>query len=167
MDLYLLRHAIAEERGKATVTTDAERPLTTEGRKKLREIAAGMAREGCLPAVILASPYVRARDTALLVAEVQGGGVEVVLSAALAPGAPPERLLAELNQKHAAARVILLVGHEPDLGELVASLITGRESAGIRIKKGGLAKLQVETPVTPGGATLEWLLTPRQLRARA
>ena len=60
--LYLVRHGIAEE--PTLQTNDAERPLTPDGRKRMKEAAQGFAAISTLPTLILSSPLVRARETA-------------------------------------------------------------------------------------------------------
>ena len=58
---------------------------------------------------------------------------------------------------------VLLVGHEPDLGQLASLLLTGGDALGMQFKKGGVARLSMETLRAGRCATLEWLLTSRQL----
>ena len=58
-----------------------------------------------------------------------------------------------------------MVGHEPDLSELVSLLLTARaDAAAIHMKKGGVACLLLEGGVRPGSAQLRWLVTPKILR---
>ena len=59
----------------------------------------------------------------------------------------------------------MLVGHEPDLSQFVSLLITGSTDAAIELKKGGLCKLTTEQLTFGQCATLNWLLTPKQLRS--
>ena len=164
MDIYILRHAVAEARTKANVGQDASRVLTGDGARKMRQIASGILRQGWVFDAILSSPYTRARETAMIVAEALKCEQSVTLSAALAPDAPPSRLWEEINRAPAGCRSVLLVGHEPDLTQLISLLLVGKPGVGLQLKKGGMAKLAVGMPLQPGGATLEWLLTPRQLR---
>ena len=70
MNLYLLRHGIAAERGAGQSAGDADRPLTTKGRRKLRRAAAAMRTMQLSFDVILSSPLVRARQTAELIASI-------------------------------------------------------------------------------------------------
>jgi phosphohistidine phosphatase len=58
---------------------------------------------------------------------------------------------------------VLLVGHEPGLSQLISLLVAGEAGVSILLKKGSLCKLSVES-LKPGRcATLEWLLTPKQM----
>lgn len=101
---------------------------------------------------IVASPLVRARETAAIVAEVLGGPA-VEESETLAPGASPETSRGLLV---GAPPSLLLVGHEPHLSTFIGYLTGGA----VRMKKGSLAKVSPD----PQGGTLCWLLTSRQLR---
>ena len=70
MKLYILRHGIAVEPGTPGYETDADRPLTSEGERKMRQIAGAMEALELSFDLILSSPYLRARQTAEIVAEV-------------------------------------------------------------------------------------------------
>ena len=82
--LYLVRLAIAEERGAAW-PDDAKRPLTADGAKRWRREAAGLAALDARPDLILTSPYARARQTADLLAAACAKKPKVVELAALQP----------------------------------------------------------------------------------
>jgi phosphohistidine phosphatase len=88
----------------------------------------------------------------------------VVVTKNLAPGASKRDLIRQLNNVAPRATDVLLVGHEPDLSELIGLLCTGDTAASIGLKKGGLAKLKSANLRHARCATLEWLLTPKQLR---
>jgi phosphohistidine phosphatase len=158
MRLYVLRHAIAEERGTGGYA-DEDRPLTKDGVRKMRAAARGMRAMDLEFDRILSSPYLRARQTADIVASVFSGKVEIW-----------ESLKAEVRPQSAVAALakvaedrILIVGHQPHLGSLVSLLIAGADVQ-INLKKGGLCLLTMEA-IRPGPcATLEWLLAPSQLR---
>jgi len=162
--LYILRHAIAEERDAARYPDDALRPLTDRGAKKMREIAGGMRAMGLDFTVILSSPFLRARQTADIVAREFKARDRLALSVHLEPGGDPARVLREVESASKSAPSILLVGHEPALSALISTLLAGHDAASVTLKKGGLCSLSLS--FTPGSihATLEWLLTPWQLR---
>lgn len=164
MELYLLRHAIAVDRGTPGYNKDSQRPLTPEGEKKMWRIAESMKALDLSFDLILSSPYVRARQTADIVAEVFQAQDRLELSTALTPEGDPEELIAELTRHDRAPDSILLVGHEPYLSGLMSRLLVGDESLSLVMKKGGLGKLTVKALKYGRCATLEWLLTPRQLR---
>src|SRR5690606_29475003 len=103
-------------------------------------------------------------ETAELVAKVHGTSERLEEVEELAQGLGPEALLRRLRGEHAEREALLLVGHEPDLGELVSRLSTGaNDGLSIALKKGGLVKLTVESLAPSARATLDWVLTPRQL----
>lgn len=162
--LYMLRHAIAEEREAARYLDDALRPLTGRGAEKMREIAAGMRALGLDITVIISSPFLRARQTADIVARQFKLSDRLVLSVHLEPGGDRTSLIRELESASKNAPGILLVGHEPDLSALISTLLAGHDAAEITLKKGGLCSLTLDFAPGPPHATLEWLLTPRQLR---
>ncbi len=159
-ELYLIRHAIAEERGDKWPDDD-KRPLSLEGTARMRKAANGLVRAGVALDVVLTSPLVRARQTAEIVAGAFTPRPPIVTADPLAPGGSYAGVLAEL-EKQGRRRRLALVGHEPDLGDLAAKL------AGIRqplpFKKGAVCRIDVDAlpPQRPG--TLVWLITPGILR---
>lgn len=160
--LYLVRHAIAEDRGDKW-PDDSQRPLTTEGIRKWRRASAGLAALDARPDVILTSPFVRARQTADYLAAAWPKHPKVVEIDALKAGGRPRDVLRALEPfaKHAS---LALVGHEPGLGEL-AALLVGFKTAQ-EFRKGGVARIDVAIlPPPAGSGTLEWWLTPRILRS--
>ena len=165
MELYLMRHGIAADRADGRWSRDSERPLTEEGIAKMREIAKGLSAAGVAFDTIISSPLVRARETAGIVARVQGSAVEVEETAALAAGATsPAAVYAAIGKGSKDAR-ILLVGHEPDLGLLAAALLGLPAASAIPFKKGGALRIDVGgmPPQEPG--VLVWMLTPRLARS--
>jgi phosphohistidine phosphatase len=164
MQIVLVRHAIAEEREAwaETGASDEQRPLTPEGIKKMKKGAKGLMELVPQVAAIATSPLRRAWQTAEIIANHYHGRSADVLPA-LAPNGKREDVLAWINQFEGGT--IVLVGHEPDLGELAGWLIARRPEAGIRFKKGGAALLEFGVERDAGSATLNWLLTNGHLRA--
>ncbi len=111
--------------------------------------------------VVLTSPLVRARQTAAILAEGLDVRPEVVTCAALAPGVTP-RVSLEVVGRMTTPRRFALVGHEPGLGRLVASLIGGRRP--IAFRKGGACRVDVSLWGERPAGTLVWFLPPRLLR---
>src|SRR5512138_1330454 len=97
-ELYLVRHAIAEERGDAW-PDDTKRPLTADGASRMRKAARGLSRMDVTLDVILSSPLVRARQTAEILAASLSPHPSIVNVDSLAPGAPYTALAADL-EKH-------------------------------------------------------------------
>jgi phosphohistidine phosphatase len=165
MNLYLLRHAIAADRVAAVGSSDALRPLTREGIQKLRKVTRAMKAMEMTFDAILTSPYVRALQTAQQVAaDLRYPGV-LHKAGALQPGGRPADLVRFIRSIKSSSQNILLVGHEPDLGELTALLVFGKAMGGIAFKKAGLCKLEIAQLRAGRCAILEWLLTPKQLAA--
>jgi len=161
MELYFLRHATAVDRGTPRYDDDSQRPLTADGRKQMGRAAKGMKALGLKFDLILSSPYVRAADTAQIVASHLDE--EVTFTDFLIPDGNPLELIREISD--AGVQRVLLVGHEPDLSGLISILISGGSDAAIELKKGGLCRLTTEKLIFGECATLNWLLTPKQLRA--
>jgi phosphohistidine phosphatase len=162
-ELYIMRHGIAVVRGASSITDDAKRPLTPEGKQKMREIASGLAKAGVDIDWVVSSPLVRAVETAEIVSETLKSKPPLDLCDALRPGGAPEALISFLAKRPGRRRV-LAVGHEPDLGELAARLIGAGRNANMPFKKGGCCHIVFSEfpPKTPG--QLVWWLTPRVMR---
>jgi phosphohistidine phosphatase len=164
IELYLVRHAIAAERGPK-YPDDRLRPLTPAGTKKFAESIPGLIEIDVTMDVVLTSPLVRARDTAMILAAGLKPKPAVVEIEALSPGGRAQAVIEAIKQHTKRHRRLALVGHEPDLGELAARLLGARGS--VEFKKGGVAFIEVDG-ATPGGpGTLHWHLTPKALRALA
>lgn len=160
--LYVMRHGIAAARGDPNFPDDAQRPLTAEGKKKLRAIAKGLFRLGLDVDAIITSPLARASETAEIVAEVFGPDIRVETSDFLRPGGSLQALLTSLSKRN-NHRSVLVVGHEPDLSEGVAKLI-GNTRASFQFKKGGCCRIDFDNfPPRPPGKLI-WWLTPRVMR---
>jgi phosphohistidine phosphatase len=163
MELYVLRHAIAVERGTRGYKDDGKRPLTEEGAMKMRRIAEGMRALDLSFEAILSSPFIRARQTAEIVAEYFDAKKQLTFTPHLEVGGDPEELIMSIDEQYRSDAGIMLVGHEPYLSSLISMLIAGRKDISITMKKGGLSKLRVSKLLYGQCASLEWLLTPRQL----
>jgi phosphohistidine phosphatase len=167
MQLFLLRHGAAVERGTHGFKDDATRPLTPKGRRQLRKTAAAMKKLECDFDLILSSPLVRAEQTAEIVAAGLKQQKRLRISNALAPGGTTADLLRQLEHEKPAPEKILLVGHEPDMSRLVSLLAAGDGELAMDFKKGGLCKLDAGKLRAGKCATLAWLLTPKQMRRMA
>jgi phosphohistidine phosphatase len=163
MNLYLLRHGIAAEPGVAGYEPDSERPLTAKGENRLREAARAMKALDLSFDLVLSSPFLRAKQTAELIARSLKLRKKLSCCDDLTPGGDPRLLIQQLNQLRPEPKNVLLVGHEPYLGRLVALLAAGNTSLEIDFKKGGLCKLEAEFLLYGRCAKLLWLLTPRQM----
>ncbi|MDP9201583.1 MAG: phosphohistidine phosphatase SixA [Gemmatimonadota bacterium] len=164
MQLLVIRHGIAEEAETFATSglDDSRRPLTKPGKRKMKEVAAGLREIVETIDVIGASPLLRAQQTAEIVAKAYGD-LPVDTVQALSPESDPSALVGWLEQ-HESAKGVAIVGHEPHLGKLVSWLMTGVRDSRVAMSKGGAALLELSSPVTASGGTLEWLLTASQLR---
>lgn len=164
MEIYILRHAIAETAPNPPSGGDSKRRLTAEGADKMRRAARGMKALDLAFDLIISSPYPRAKETAEIVAEVLPAGKRVEVSALLQPEGDLKEFIGELKRKHGDKEQVLIVGHEPGLSRLISVLTSGHARTSIELKKGALCKLTVATLEYDRCATLEWLLTSRQMR---
>ena len=169
MHLLVIRHAVAEDKTRFALTgqSDDLRPLTTEGRSKMRRAVRGLRELVATPTRVATSPLVRANETAQLVATAFGvTRIETV--EALRPESPYEELVAWLGPRSDSGDgPIVVVGHEPHLGGLVTWLMTGTDTSRVELKKGGACLLVFDEAPSAGGARLRWLVTPGQLRQLA
>jgi len=161
--LYLVRHAIAADRG-SDWPDDTKRPLTSKGISRMRDVVEGLNDLEPRIELVLASPLVRAKQTAdVLVAGLKPTPA-VEICAELAPGTTPAKL-AEALGALGARRSIALVGHEPGLGELAAWLVGAKTP--FEFKKGGICRIDVPALPPTGSGQLRWLATPKMLRSLA
>jgi phosphohistidine phosphatase len=161
--IYIVRHAIAEDLSASG--RDEDRALTAEGRKKMKRAARGLATIGVAPKRLLASPLVRAQQTAEIVVEALPQ-LEIETCDLLAPNVDERALTKLLNGSDYAGADVMLVGHEPDLGELLSYWLTGsRGGVETRFKKGACACIASDKLPPVGKAVLEWFMTAAQLGA--
>ena len=156
--LHLLRHADAGDPG-AWTGPDATRPLSPKGRRQAERLGAHLVAVEFATDVILSSSRLRARETAEIVGDLLGQAVRI--EDGLASGFGLEELDAMLAAAGRPARPVL-VGHDPDFSE-VASIMAGAE---IALKKGALARIDVDGALVAGAGRLRWLLPPDLVPAR-
>ena len=159
MNLYIVRHAIAVQRGTPDYEDDSQRPLTDKGRKKMRKIVKGLRQFDTPLNTILSSPYVRARDTAKILADEFKLENQLYFSENLVPPGNLEALVDEIHEKYDVEN-LALVGHEPMLSQLISWLTTGHTDMELNLKKGGVCYLSSDNLYQDHRAALEWLLTP-------
>jgi phosphohistidine phosphatase len=159
MNLYLIRHAIAVDEGTPEYDNDSQRPLTDKGKKKMRQIAKGLRVLGVEFDLILSSPYIRATETAEILADIFKIKKDVIFSDNLIPMGDPDLLIAEMNEKYNATSVAL-VGHEPFLTALIGLLVSENANLDMTLKKGGVCRLSADDLHHTRKASMDWLLTP-------
>src|SRR4051794_5052717 len=120
MEIYILRHGIAEEAARSM--KDADRALTPEGSAKLEIVLRRVRSADVEPAIILTSPYRRAREPAEIAAKSLRGKSPLVESRALTPESSPEAVWDDIRT-HKSEGQIMIVGHEPLLSAVYAYLL--------------------------------------------
>jgi phosphohistidine phosphatase len=160
LSLYLVRHAVAAERGEA-YPDDTLRPLTPKGKTKFREAVEGLARFEVAVDTILTSPLVRARQTADILAKGLSGSPPVVETEALRPEARFEQLLRAVSD-HVKCQAIALVGHEPHIGATAARLLGA--SGPLSFGKGAVCRIDFDEWPPNGPGRLCWFATQKMLR---
>ena len=162
MILNIMRHAEAVE-GSDTLQ-DEWRYLTEKGRTVAEKMSAAIAKIGPKPRLTITSPLTRAVQTAEIAAEKACRKNVVVASELLLPGADIDELVTYL--KGCDAKRVILVGHEPQLGSLVATLL-GREDGAISLKKGSCVALELDPCKDDKAADFLWYLVPGKKRVTA
>jgi len=156
MEIYLLRHGIAED--AAPGKPDSDRALTGPGRQKLRRVLARAKAAKVEPGLILSSPYRRALETAEVAAESLDYRGKVVPTAALLPNADPHDTWEEIRE-HKTEEAVLLASHEPLMSSFLAFLLS-TPALMVDFKKGALVRVDCDRFGPEPHATLKWLLTP-------
>ena len=162
MKIYLIRHSNAVDPGTPGYEDDSLRPLTEKGRDKMKDIASALKELDVKPDLIVSSPYVRAQQTAEILAKVLQYKRELTFSDALVPMGNADNIIGEINEKYSVDELVL-VGHEPCFSTLISMLTAGNPDLNINIKNGGVCCLSSDDLHTERKAVLEWLLTPKIL----
>jgi len=166
MNLYLMRHADAGVPRENPVL-DAKRGLVKEGKQQCMLMAGMLTGLKAQIDVIIASPLKRARQTAQFVATEIGFESPILTSQALAPDgdfASVQQLIAQ----HSSREGVLVVGHNPNLHQFIARLMSGNGNGSgypgpigsIRLRKGAIARIDL----AKRPAQLQWLIDPRLAR---
>src|SRR5262245_15522460 len=158
--LFLLRHGAAVGHGTPGFADD-DRPLTTKGIKRIKELAEGLKSLGVEPSSIVSSPLPRALRTAEIVASTLCLNDQLHIDDALRA----QRSMASVRDwlETRSEESLMLVGHDPWISDLASWMVTGNDSGDeashcISLRKGGLAAfVKVEIPKGPR-YRLEWLI---------
>lgn len=162
MDLYILRHGIAVDRGDPGAASDFDRALTKDGKKKMEKLASGMKQVGVSVERVLTSPAIRALQTAEIAARALGDPPLEKAEIFYQGDSHSIRAALRAYRRYSS---LMIVGHEPTLSELAALWISGDPGLPIDLKKAGLILLEVSSWREEDRATLKWLLPPRILEA--
>lgn len=139
MKLYILRHGLSLSTEDAQVATDAERPLSELGRQDIRRVAQKLRDKRASVEMILCSPLTRAQQTAQEAAEVLRPGAGVIVFDPLSNHIPGASLFKAIQESNGKASELLVVGHQPQLGEMVEHLL-GKT---LDIRPGGIVALEL------------------------
>ncbi len=152
--IYIVRHAVAEERDAERWSDDSERPLSADGEKRFRRAARGL--RVLVPEVdlVLSSPYVRAWRTAEILHE-EAGWPSPERSDLLGASRAPADGLDAIGARPEASS-IAVVGHDPYLSHFISILLTADlDAVRIELKKGGVVRIDDNV--------LRWYVTPKTL----
>lgn len=163
MELLIVRHAIAYERNAKRWPDDGARPLSPRGVMRARRAAAGLKKLAVRPVRVFTSPLERTQQTAVILTQ-YAGWPQALPCPLLLPGSPPQELLALLARTR--GQRFALVGHQPDLGRLIATCLPGTiGSAAFDLRKMAVALIVFPAAVRAGQGELRWLVQPKLLRA--
>ncbi len=157
MEIYVFRHGVAADAKPGQ--DDAMRKLTLDGKRKLRQILALARDVGVRPDVVLSSPYRRALETAQMARGMLDLRPSIIETRILIPLERPEAVWEEIRS-HQDAKQVMIVGHEPQLSSVVGYLI-GAPGASVDLKKGAIARVDVDLAGPRPTGVLVWLLTAK------
>ena len=162
MDLFIIRHAWAAQRGDAAYPDDSLRPLTVEGHNRFARVVEALVLRGLAPQLIMTSPMLRCLQTAEILAKTLGKKTQVIEEKELLPGGDPKYLLAATEEHASGFDQVAWVGHAPDIGYLVAALI-GFDNGWFDLKKGAIAAIGFPASPELGRGDLQWQVTAKIL----
>ena len=156
MQLHLLRHGRAEDEGPGA--SDLARKLTPRGRAEVQQVLERVRRAGAVPSLILSSPYVRAFESAEIAAKILGYAGTIIRTDALVPISAPRRIWDEIRSQQTESQ-ILLAGHQPLLGQLLANLL-GAPALQVAMRPATLVRIDVDHFGAEPHGVLHWVLPP-------
>ncbi len=165
MILYIVRHGVAVPHGAPGIAEN-DRPLTEDGVRKMKKNAEGLKRLGVAPEAIWSSPLPRALQTAEIVRDAFEKKPPLRTVEALAPEGSRAEVYSEIR-RHGKAEGLMLVGHQPSLGEIAGEIAWGSPEHYVELRKGGACALEIQEIGTRLRGTLLWLLTPALLKTVA
>jgi phosphohistidine phosphatase len=157
MELYLMRHGIAEDAGPGQ--SDPTRRLTAEGIERARSVL-GLARQaGVKPDLILSSPYLRAVQTARLAREELSVPEQIIDFPPIAPHGNPADVWNELRA-YSQYSSLMLTGHEPLFSQLAAYFLNA-PTLQIDVRKASIIRIDFEILGASPRGVLRWMMVPR------
>jgi phosphohistidine phosphatase len=160
--IYLVRHGIAVDHQDRGPLADDDRPLTDKGRRRFRRAARAFARLGETPDFVFTSPLVRAAQSAELLATALRKDSVGVLEE-LRPDAGAGKLLAETARQVKDDQSVALVGHDPQMTELVVTLagLSKEDAARVNFRKGAIVRIDVGELPSARPSQPRWWLNPK------
>jgi phosphohistidine phosphatase len=170
VELYIVRHGIAQGPDAEGLSSDTDRALTKEGKARTREVARGLRVIGVRPHTIGTSPCRRAEETARILAKELRPEFPLAVCDFLAPGGAREAgavgpLVDWLLTLDAEA--VMVVGHMPDVADMASGLLHAGGGIDLVFKKAAVCCISFPGVPAEGAGSLEWLLQPGHLRALA
>lgn len=163
MLVVLFRHGPAGRRDASRWPDDSLRPLTERGKERTREAARGLGRLLKKTPLIITSPLVRSNETAEILHKLLEGKKNIETLDALRPGGSVRAVVKRLETA-GTGDIVILVGHEPDLGKLAGTLVFGAPATGLPLRKSGACVVTFVGPVRAGEGRLHAFLPPSLLR---
>lgn len=160
MDIYILRHGEAQARSEDL--PEAERKLTPQGRRDVKRVVRLARAAKIQPDLVLSSPYARAKQTAQIAIQAFEPKPPLLETPVLLPNSSPQQVWKEIKS-HSDSRQLLLVGHEPQLSDLVAYLLAS-PALRLDLKKGALVRISTDRLGVEPHGELKWVLTPALIR---
>ena len=161
MEIYLMQHG-----PNLSKNEDPEESLSPEGEAMVFKAAQAIKRMGLNFDAIIASPKMRSKQTAAVLAEAVGYPVESIVETekvkAMTPAEDTIGYLEGLEDKQS----VLIAGHLPSLAKVASSLLTSGSKAKIQFERGGIGRIDVDSLPTSEGR-LRWYITPEQLALMA
>ncbi len=165
LKLYILRHGEAGTH-EEDPEKDAVRPLTGSGRKEIERLAESFKTSRTKFDLIATSPLRRAEETGMIVAKKLKLSNRFEEWDELKPTSDTDALYSRLSKLKKGSRV-MIVGHEPHLSGMISEVISGKTAVGLVLKKGALAKVNVNEFQPKISGELVWLVTPKLLKKMA
>ncbi len=163
--LILVRHAEAAAIGGAA-RFDEERPLTARGLEDATAVGKALVKlDHTVPSAIITSPFLRAVQTGRQLAQEYSPSVGCSINPLLAPGLDERKLLQELLAlRRAGQHMLLLVGHQPDIGHFISYLIAGNVPASLALPPGTAVRMSLRVSGGRPEGILHWLMPPATAR---
>jgi phosphohistidine phosphatase len=167
MRLIIIRHGRAGDRESFAKTgkDDALRPLTAEGKRRMKQGAKGLRRVIAKIDLLATSPLKRAAQTAAIVYGAYGDKPQFVeLDLLSGHGQDPAKFVSWLKEQDLDAATVAIIGHEPDLSHWAGWMLTSQKKGLVMLKKGAVCVIDFPTRVAGGKGVLYGLYQPGDLR---